>query len=108
MVPCNVQGNYRIGNVVWFKILPSKCIDKLRMGHVTEVISPQSVGVDDVPRHVTDLWPVVGLKLSLDDESDSEDSARLVYLKSDALSVASDIKTISVDANVASCSDADG
>ena len=61
-----------------------------------------------MPRHVKDLRPIVGSKPSPDDESNSEDSARLAYLKSDPQSVASDINTLSADVNVASCSDADG
>ena len=64
--------------------------------------------VNGMPCYVKDLWPVEGLKLSSDDESDSEDSAQLVYLKSDPQSVASDISTLPADTSVASCSDADG
>ena len=59
-------------------------------------------------RHIKDLQPVVGSKTSSEDESGSEDSARLVYLKLNPLSIASDISTLPADANVASCSDADG
>ena len=83
-------------------------MDKLRMGHVTKIISSQSVQVDGVPRHVKDLQLVIGSKPSSDDESDFEDSARLVYLKSNLLSIASDISTLPADTNMASCSDADG
>ena len=104
MAPCNTQGKYRIGAIVWIKTPHSKCTCTLRMGHVMEIISPQSVQVDGVPHHVKDLWPVVWSKPSSDDKSDSDDSARLVYLKSDSLSVASDISTLPADANVASCS----
>ena len=64
--------------------------------------------VNGVLHHVKDLWPVVRLKPSSDEESDSEDSARLVYLKSDPLRVASDISTLPADANMASCSDVNG
>ena len=59
-------------------------------------------------RQGKDLRLVVGSKLSSDDESDSEDSAQLVHLKSDPLSIVSDISTLPADTNVASCSDADG
>ena len=90
---CNVQGKYRIGYIVWVKTLHSKCIDKLRMRHVTKIIRLQSVWVDGRPYHVKDLLPVVGSKPSSDDENDSEDSAQLVYLKSDLLSIVSDIST---------------
>ena len=79
MAPCNAQGKYRIGDVVWVKTLHSKCADTLRIGHVIEIISPLSVQVDGVPHHVKDLRPVVGSKPS-DDESDSGDCERLVYL----------------------------
>ena len=72
-------------------------MDKLRMGHVTEIISPQSVWVDTLPCHVKDLRPLVGSKASSDDESDAEDSAQLVYLKLDPLNVTSDISTLPVE-----------
>ena len=60
-----------------------------------------------MPHHVKDPRPVVGSKPSSDNESNCEDSARLVYLKLDPLSVASDISHLPADANVASCSDVD-
>ena len=85
MAPCNMREKYRIGDVVWVKTPHSKCTDKLRMGHV---ISPQSVQVDGMPCHVKNLQPVIGSKPSSDDESDSEDSVQLVYLKLDPLGVA--------------------
>ena len=69
------------------------------MEHVTEII-PQSVRVDGVPRLVKNLQPVVGAKPSSDDENDSEDSARLVYLKSGPLSDASEIRTLGEKGNL--------
>ena len=70
IAPCNMQGKYRIGNVVWVKVPHSKCMEKLKMGHVTEIISSQLVQVDGMPHHLKDLWPVVGSKPSSDDKSD--------------------------------------
>ena len=102
-----MQGKFRIVDVVWVKTLHSKCMDKLRMGYVTKIISLQSVQVNGVSCHVKDLLPVVGSKPSSDDESESEDSTRLVYLESDPLSIASDISTLPADANMVSCSGAD-
>ena len=75
MASCNVQGKHKIDDVVWIKTPHSKCMDKLKMGHVTEIISPQSVQVDGMLCHIKDLRPVVESKPSSDDESDSEDSA---------------------------------
>ena len=80
MAPCNVQGKYRLGNV---QVMGMLC-------------------------HIKDLRPIVGSKPSSDNESDSEGNAQFVYLKSDLLSIATDISTLPADANLISCSDADG
>ena len=58
------------GDIVWIKTPHSKCTDKLRMRHVTKIISLQLVHIDGVPHHVKDLQPVVGSKPSSDNESD--------------------------------------
>ena len=49
------------------------------------MISAQSVKIDGMPRYVKDLRPVIQTQLSLSDESDSEDSERLIYLNSNSL-----------------------
>ena len=46
---------YQAGNRVWFKTALNRCTTKFGKGQVTEVISPQSVLVDGVPRHVKGL-----------------------------------------------------
>ena len=48
---------YQVGNCVWFKTAQNRCITKFGKWRVTEVISPQSIFVDGVPRHVKDLRP---------------------------------------------------
>ena len=53
------RGKYEKGDVVWVKNPRSECTTKYSTGHVTEVISPQSVKIDGVPRHVKDLQPVI-------------------------------------------------
>ena len=46
------RGKYEKGDVVWVKNPCSKCTTKYSTGRVTEVISPQSVKIDGVPRYV--------------------------------------------------------
>ena len=46
---------YQVRNHVWFKTAQNRCTTKFGKGQVTKVISPQSVLVDRVPRHVKDL-----------------------------------------------------
>ena len=50
------RGKYGKGDVVWVKNPHSKWTTKYSTSRVTEVISPQSVKIDGVPRHVKDLW----------------------------------------------------
>ena len=68
------RGKYKKGDVVWVKNPRGKCTTKYSTGRVTEVISPLSVKIDGVPRHIKDLRPVIQTQLSSSDESDSEDS----------------------------------
>ena len=49
------KGMYEKGDVVWVKNPYGKCMTKYGTGRVTELISPQSVKIDEVPRHVKDL-----------------------------------------------------
>ena len=70
---------------------------KYGTGRVTEVISPQSVKIDGVPRHVKDLRPVIQTQLSSSDESNSEDSEHLIYLNSDPLNSDSDASSLPTD-----------
>ena len=79
------RGKYEKGDVAWVKNPRGKCTTKYSTGHVAEVISPQSVKIDGDPRHVKDCQPVIRTQLSSSDESDSEDSERLIYLNSNPL-----------------------
>ena len=58
---------------MWFKTVQNRCTTKFGKGQVTEVISPQSVLVDGVPRHVKDLRPRHSLT-SLEEDSDGTPS----------------------------------
>ena len=49
------KGMYEKGDAVWVKNPHGKCTTKYSTGRVTEVISPQSVKIDGVSRHVKDL-----------------------------------------------------
>ena len=88
---------YEKGDVVWVKNPHGKCTTKYSTGRVTEVISPQSVKIDGVHRHVNDLWPVIQSQLSSSNESDSEDIERLIYLNSDPLDSDSDASGLPTD-----------
>ena len=55
---------------MWFKTAKNRCTTKFGKGRVTEVISPQSVLVDGVPRHVKDLRLRHSVT-SLEEDSDS-------------------------------------
>ena len=74
-----------------------KCSTKYSTGHVTEVISPQSVKIDGVLHHIKDLRPVIQTQLSLSDESDSEDSERLIYMNSNLPDSDSDASSLPTD-----------
>ena len=88
------KGMYEKGDVVWVKNPHGKCTTKYSTGSVTEVIRPQSVKIDGVPRHVKDLRPVIQMQLSSSDESDSGDSERLIDLNSDPLNSDSDASSL--------------
>ena len=91
------KGMYEKGDVVWVKNPRVKCTTKYSTGRVTEVISPQSVKIDGMPRHVKDIRPVIQTQLSSSDKSDSEDSDRLIYLNSDPLDSDSDASSLPAD-----------
>ena len=91
------KGVYKKGDVVWDKNPRGKCTTKYSTGRVTEVISPQSVKIDGVPRHVKDLRLVIQTQLLSSDKSDSEDSERLIYLNSDQLDSDSDASSLPTD-----------
>ena len=48
---------YKKGDVVLIADWPNKCTSEWKTGIVTELVSPQTVCVDGVPRHVRDLRP---------------------------------------------------
>ena len=48
---------YQIGDHVWVKVPHSWCTTKFNRGRVTGMISPQSLLVDGIPRHMKDLRP---------------------------------------------------
>ena len=58
---------------MWFKTAQNRCTTKFGNGRLTEVIRPQSVLVDGVPRHVKDLRPRHSVT-SLEEDSDGTPS----------------------------------
>ena len=91
------RGKYGKGDVVWVKNPRGKCTTKYSTGRVIEVLSPQSMKIDGVLRHVKDLRPVIQTQLLSSDESDSEDSERLIYLNSNPLDSDSDASSLPTD-----------
>ena len=91
------RGKYEKGDVVWVKNPRGKGTTKNSTSRVTEVISPQSVKIDEVPRHVKDLRPVSQMQLSSSDKSDSGDNERLIYLNSNLLNSDSDASSLPTD-----------
>ena len=57
----NEQGPARIqiGEVVWVKLLNSRCTTQWGRGVITDVQSPNNLSVDGMPRHILDLRRVV-------------------------------------------------
>ena len=89
------RGKYEQEDVFCVKNPRSKCTTKYITGRVTEEISPQSVKIDEVPRHFKDLRPVIQTQLSSSDERDSEYDERLIYLN--PLDSDSDASSLSTD-----------
>ena len=58
----DVNSPYDVGDDVWVKPLGSRCNTKYQLGTVTKLISPHTVEVGGMPRHVRDLRPAVLLE----------------------------------------------
>ena len=76
--PASAQNRYRLGDPVWVKPPCYWCTSKFQEGTVTEVISPQTVIVDGVPRHVKDVRPRTNATPS--DGTDDETSDDTGYI----------------------------
>ena len=64
---------YQIGDRVWVKAPHNRCTTKFNRGRVTGMISPQSLLVDGIPRHVKDLRPRFSFTApEIDSDSTSE------------------------------------
>ena len=80
--PEQQQIRYNVGDRVWMKTSNGRCTSPYAPGRVTGVISSQNVLVNEMPRHVRDLRPVIGLDTS-EGGSDSElstQSARVITI----------------------------
>ena len=58
------RGKYEKRDVVWVKNPRGKCMTKYRTGHITEVVSSQSVKIDGVLHHIKVLRPVIQMPFS--------------------------------------------
>ena len=92
-----IRGKYEMEDVVRVKTPRGKCTTINGTGRVTKMISPQSVKIGGVPGHVKNLRPVIQTQFSSSDESNSEDSERLIYLNSDPLDSDSDASRLPTD-----------
>ena len=59
---------------MWVEAPLSLCTTKFGRGEVTKIISPQSILVDGIPRHVKDLHPHHCV-ITLEEDSDSTTSS---------------------------------
>ena len=55
---------YHLGDFVWVKQPCYWCTSEFWERQITEVISPQYVVVNEVPRHIEDLWPQTNITLT--------------------------------------------
>ena len=68
---------YKVGDGVWVKPPNARCTSSFVKGHITGVISTQSVLVDGTPRHVRDLRPIQTPPNQEGPEDDVQTSTRL-------------------------------
>ena len=66
-----VDTPYKVGERVWVKPPNARCTTRFGSGKIDEIISPQTVLVDGVPRHVKDVRPCCISSTSEDDEEDN-------------------------------------
>ena len=66
-----VDTSYKVGNCVWVKPPNAQCTTRFGSGKIDEIISPQTMLVDGVPRHVKDAHPCCASSTLEDDEEDN-------------------------------------
>ena len=59
---------------MWVKAPHSQCTTKFNSGQMTGMISPQSLLVDGIPRHVKDLYPRFSFTVSEKDSDNTSES----------------------------------
>ena len=64
------HNSYKVRECMWVKAPQSRCTIKFSRGEVTKIISPQSILVDWILRHVKDLCPRYGV-ITPEEDSDS-------------------------------------
>ena len=67
--------SYQVEDRVWVKAPQSRCTTKFSKSEVTKIISPQSILVDGIPRHVKDLRPRLCV-ITPEEDSDSTTSSK--------------------------------
>lgn len=77
----------KIGNRVWVKAPHGRCTSRYQVGRVMDVVSPQIIIVDGMPRHVEDLHLFIDSDTAMcksDDDSSSESDQIIEICESDA------------------------
>ena len=71
-VPDNEEkhGPYAVDDIIWIKLLGSRCTTKLKLGQVTGVVNHYSVKVSGVPCLIKDLCHFQGPILPSESETD--------------------------------------
>ena len=62
---------YKVEDRVWVKPSNAQCTTRFGSGKIDEIISPQTMLVDDVPCHVKDIRPCCASSTSEDNEEDN-------------------------------------
>ena len=96
-----LEGEYK-DDVTWVKTLHAKHTTKSKTGHITEVVSLQSVWIDEILCHVKDLQPFSRSYLLLSNERDTKVSEWLIFLGSGPPNDGSKISSQPVDADKSS------
>ena len=70
------QAVFKPGDQVWVKTPHGRCTTKYKVGRVTGITSVQNITGDGMPRHMKDLWPIVGPgQLTICSDMVSEDAS---------------------------------
>ena len=78
LAPDRRQAVFKTGDRVWIKVPHGRCTTKYKIGRVTGITSAQNVSIDEMPRHIKDLRPIIGPGPSTDCSDGSSESERII------------------------------